>query len=159
MPAFQETWNLCVLAKKHVCGRIVSKTCFSWWCAFGGSRSMWKGLSCPFSSLDTTNIYWQGQAYFRGVVKTIHAYCLYLAPLTWRILSYPRAKSTGNNKILWWFILCVNFTCQVSPLNPKPGVGILVFCTSGWHLYSADFIKERGFFDHASGLIQSVERP
>ena len=75
---------------------------------FGGSRSMWKGLSCPFSSLDTTNICWQGQAYFRGVVKTIHAYCLYLAPLTWSILSYPRAKSTGNNRILWWFILCVN---------------------------------------------------
>ena len=77
----------------------------------------WRGSLALLSSLDTTNIYWQGQAYFRRVVKTIHACSLDLGPFTWKILSCPRAKSTGNNRILWWFILCVNCT----GLRARPG--------------------------------------
>lgn len=53
-----------------MCGRIVSETYFHGDVPFGGSKAVWKGSSCPFSSLDTTNIYWQEQAYLSRVVKT-----------------------------------------------------------------------------------------
>ena len=69
-----EKHETCLCLPRNMCvAELCPKPAFHGDVPFGGSRSVWKGLSCPFSSLDTTNIYRQGQAYFRGVVKTIHA--------------------------------------------------------------------------------------
>ena len=58
-----------VCLPRNMCGRIVSETYFHGDVPFGGSKAAWKGPSRPFSSLDTTHVYWQEQAYQVGLSK------------------------------------------------------------------------------------------